>query len=81
MPQPQIIQKPVFCDDHSAIIKILTETLNEKPLWQGKTESSTVIFLINPKTNSWTIIETNGNIACVIAVGVNLEPLKLIKHN
>lgn len=75
------LQKLVTCGDFNGSTEFLKIKYGEVPIWKGKTSMDTeVIFYLNPQTTSWTLIETNGNLACSIAVGETVEALNKIKH-
>lgn len=84
---PQVFwaQKPVQCGDPADIIKI-PEQYGEKPmitgdglavLPNGSGIPIRIIFGVNTKTGTWTLIELNGeNQACVLGSGKNLTLIK-----
>jgi len=75
------LQKSVTCGDFNGATEYLKTQYGEVPIWKGRTNIDTeVIFYLNPQTNSWTLIETNGELACSIAVGETIEALNKIKH-
>ena len=76
------LQKTVLCGEFTATIDHLKKQYGEKALWQGKTISNTtVIFFLNHETNSWTLIETNGDLACSLSVGESIEVLNKVKFD
>ncbi len=80
--QTVTLQKSVLCGDHVSAVTFLTSEYGELPIWKGKTSMNTeVIFFLNPQNNSWTLIETNGTLACSIAVGNNIEVLNRVKQS
>jgi len=63
-------KKIVVCEDSNTLMKeLITGDYEEKPAWGGTGEKSMFILLINKKTGTWTLIEGNKTIACVLGVG------------
>jgi hypothetical protein len=80
--QTVTLQKSILCGEFKAAVEHLKTQYGEKAIWQGKTNiDTTVIFYLNPETNSWTLIETNGDLACSISVGESIEVLNKVKFN
>jgi hypothetical protein len=70
--QPVTVEKPVICDNLKTVIETLTGTgYREQPFWSGNDETSRYILLVNERTKSWTILQFNKNIACVLGTGDN----------
>ena len=70
--QPVTVEKPVICDTLKTVIETLTGTgYREQPFWAGNDETSRFILLANERTKSWTIVQFNNNIACVLGTGEN----------
>lgn len=80
--QTVTLQKSILCGEFKPAVEHLKTQYGEKAIWQGKTNiDTTVIFFLNPETNSWTLIETNGDLACSISVGESIEVLNKVKFN
>ena len=46
------------------------DNFKEMPLWVGKTNTGThVTLLVNKETHTWTLIEYEANLACVLGAG------------
>jgi hypothetical protein len=70
--QPMTTKKEVYCDKTDKLLLILQdEDYQETPIWFGKGEGKTPNYslLVNQKTKSWTMIQFNNDIACVIGTG------------
>lgn len=70
--------KPVLCGPSQKIFSYLSgPDVKEQPYWIGKTESNESRFalLINTKTQTWTLVEFNKDIACVLGAGVDYKNL------
>lgn len=71
--------KPIICDDTRSIMKSLTEVYNEKLLWSSPNffDHTTYGLFVNSHTGSWTLVQMNMEIACILGVGeeykLNLE--------
>lgn len=63
--------KPVVCDDAQQIIKSLTDNYLEKLVWLAVNPYDNTRFslFVNEKTGSWTLIQMNTEIACILGVG------------
>ena len=62
------LNKEVICNDASVVFPALDQ-FNEQPMFSGTLSASTIVFMVNVETQSWTILQTDGNVACVIDVG------------
>ena len=73
------LNKEVVCDDASNILPQLIK-LGEQPIFAGTLTESSVVFMVNPDTQSWTVVQTDGNVACVIDAGEGFK-FQLPKSN
>ncbi len=65
-----LVNKPVYCSSLKLVIETVTSPeYREEPVWSGRDEKSKYIMTANRKTGTWTFIQYNDNIACVIGVG------------
>lgn len=65
-----IIDKPIVCFDTKLTIEELRKEWEEIPVWGSVLEDKSKIALfINSKTKSWTILQWNEKVACVIEAG------------
>ena len=74
--EPIQINKPVTCENTLLIFQALLEQAGEKPIWVGKgdgTDTSKTVILANEKTKSWTIVQFDKNMACVLGSGVGSQ--------
>ena len=74
--EPIQINKPVTCENTLLIFQALLEQAGEKPIWVGKgdgTDTSRTVILANEKTKSWTIVQFDKNMACVLGSGVGSQ--------
>ena len=66
-------EKGVWCEDQKVVLETLAARYNEKPLWIGQDLKNSNIYIMttNEKEATWTFIETNGQVACVLGAGTN----------
>jgi hypothetical protein len=73
--QPIIIQKPVTCVDAKTLLQgLMGSDYKETPVWLGVEPGAEVpkySVFVNPQTKTWTIIQFNDTIACVLGTGTN----------
>ena len=65
-------EKPVVCGGIDEILESLQgDPYSEKPVWMGKDikDRTSYILLANFKTGTWTMIEMNDSVACVLGAG------------
>ena len=73
------LNKEVVCDDANVVFPALAK-FDEQPMFVGTLTASTVVFMANVETQSWTIVQTDGNVACVIDIGEGFK-FQLPKSN
>ena len=73
--QSIIIQKPVTCVDAKTLLQgLIGSNYKETPLWLGIEPGAEVpkySVFVNPQTKTWTIIQFNDTIACVLGTGTD----------
>lgn len=62
-------KKPVICSDPRTIIENLSNKFSEQPFWSGAGSDTKYILFSNPETGTWTMVEYNNEVACVIGAG------------
>ena len=76
-------KKEVYCDNTDKLLLILQNgEFEEVPIWFGKGDCKAPNYslLVNQKTKSWTMIQFNNEIACVIGTGENFNLLDKKSH-
>lgn len=64
------LTKPMKCSDAQTVMNYFSDTHKESPVWVGKTVHNThIVLLANKETRSWTLIEYDARIACVLGAG------------
>ena len=68
--QPVTVEKPVVCEKTEKVIESLQKgQYKENPIWVGYDDKSKYALFANEKTKTWTMIQFNENIACILGVG------------
>jgi hypothetical protein len=64
------LTKPMKCSDAQSVMNYFVDTHKETPVWVGKSVHNThITLLINRETRSWTMIEYDTRLACVLGAG------------
>ena len=64
------LQKSLKCSDAQVVMNYFVDTHKETPVWVGKSVHNThITLLVNKETRSWTMIEYDTTIACVLGAG------------
>lgn len=70
--EPTTIEKPVICDATEIVFKTLSgKDYQERPIWLASSTEKLVNYSlwVNASTKTWTIVQFDKNIACVLGVG------------
>lgn len=68
--EPFKINRALICEKADIVLKTLEREFGEKPVWQGKNNQDlNTLLLANTKTESWSIVITDGENACVLDSG------------
>jgi len=73
------IEKPVVCSTLKIIVETISQDFQEQPAWRGNDAKSKYIMFANSKTGTWTFIQYDDKIACVIGSGENGKQIFLGK--
>ena len=64
------LQKSLKCSDAQVVMNYFVDTHKELPVWVGKSVHNThITLLMNKETRSWTMIEYDARLACVLGAG------------
>lgn len=64
------LQKPLKCSDAQVVMNYFVDIHKETPVWVGKSVHNThITLLMNRETRSWTMIEYDAKLACVLGAG------------
>jgi hypothetical protein len=68
--QPVTVEKTVVCEKTVLVIESLQNgDYKEQPSWIGYDDKSKYSLFTNEKTKTWTMIQFNDTIACIIGSG------------
>ncbi len=65
--------KPIICDEIQKVIQSLGENYKEKPVWLATGEGTKFSLFVNKETGSWTLLQFNSEVACILGVGKDSE--------
>jgi hypothetical protein len=64
------LQKQLKCSKAEMVMNYFKDNFQEMPIWVGKTNTGThITLLVNKETRTWTMIEYDASIACVLGAG------------
>ena len=64
------LTKAMKCSDAQSVMDYFTKEHKETPIWVGRTVfGSHITLLVNKEKLSWTMIEYDAKLACVIGAG------------
>lgn len=64
------VNKQMKCSDAQVMMDYFTSVYKETPVWVGKTVHGTHIALLaNKEKRSWTMIEYDTKLACILGAG------------
>ena len=75
--QPVTVEKSVICDTPKTVIEALSGKHQEKPFWVGSDEKSRYVMMVNEETGTWSMVQFNDKIACVLGTGINHKQIFL----
>lgn len=66
---PVKVEKPVLCHTTELVLPEIYKQYKEVPIWGSKLEDSKIAVFINPDTKTWTMLQWNDDLACVLEAG------------
>lgn len=63
------LNKELVCDETEEIFNYIQEKHQEQAVWIGVTDKTMTMLTQNPKTGSWTLIQFNDKLACILGSG------------
>lgn len=66
------LNKEVVCDDANIIFPAIA-SYGEQPMFVGTLTASSIVFMVNAETQSWTVVQTDGKVACIIDDGTGFK--------
>lgn len=68
--QPVTVEKPVVCDRIEVVMTGLAEgDYKELPIWLGESDKSKYTLFVNEKNKTWTIVQFDEKMACILGAG------------
>ncbi len=71
----EMVNKPVFCSSLKIVIEAVSGEFGETPAWRGNDDRSKYVMTVNQQTGTWTMIQYNDQVACVVGVGRNSKTI------
>lgn len=72
--QPVTVEKTVVCDTTKTVIETLTgKEYQEYPFWIGADKNSRYVMLVNEKTSTWSFVQLNKDVACILSTGEHFK--------
>ena len=72
------VQKSLVCDEPKRLIDAISNgEYQEKLSWSGNGEVTNFVLMVNEKTKTWTMLEFNGKIACILGTGIDHQRIFL----
>jgi hypothetical protein len=65
------VEKPVLCASTDAVLPEIYGQYKEVPIWGSQLDDSKIALFVNPETKTWTLVQWNRDLACVIDAGEN----------
>ena len=64
-------ERKVSCGKTKFVIEALTKVAKERAIWVGKDEETgtDTVVMVNPKTLTWTVVQYDKDMACVLHSG------------
>lgn len=78
------IKKEIICHNKDDMIRaLLGPDIKERPIWLGvdSVNKTEFVLLVNEQANTFTIIQTAENIACILGIGSGYYQNVLKKSN
>lgn len=76
--QPVIVDRKILCNRTDLVFAELANSdFKEIPLWVGEGQQKTkTVLVVNQKTRTWTLIQFNETVACLLAAGEDYQLVK-----
>lgn len=69
------LRKVMICDRKEVVFETLVNQFQEVPQWTGKDvkDGTTYVLTSNPKDGSWTLVQMDKDVACVMGLGTDTK--------
>jgi hypothetical protein len=71
--EPILIDKKVVCLKTTEMFASIQSKYGEFPIWHGDADEGSIVITANRITNTWSIIQYNEKVACLLAVGEKFQ--------
>jgi hypothetical protein len=73
--EPVKVDKEVVCDKTADMLAYFVEKYKEMPQWLGQSDQtkSQVVIMTNAETQTWTLIQFNEQVACILETGKGIK--------
>lgn len=75
------LNKTVQCAKTDFVFDTLRNKYHEFPIWGGAKENSHYVLTVNPSTSTWSLVNFNDEVACLIDAGVGFRINTVPKNN
>lgn len=67
-----IVDKRVICDKTNTVFEVLMKGQSqENPIWGGTNGDARFGLFVNKETGTWTVVQFNKDVACILGHGDN----------
>ena len=74
---PVVVKKSVLCSSPQVVFETLSGPgYKEEPIWSGNNNEDRYVLTVNKKTKTWSMVQFNKNIACILSTGENHMPVQ-----
>jgi len=67
------MHKVMSCDKTKLVFDLLRKEYQETPIWGGEKEKSKYVLTVNTSTTTWSLVEFNNDVACLVDAGVGFQ--------
>ena len=67
------MHKVMTCDKTKLVFELLRNEYQETPIWGGEKEKSQYVLTVNNTTTTWSLVEFNKEVACLVDAGVGFK--------
>lgn len=72
-------KKTVVCAPVHDVLEFLSSEFEEQEQWRGLGSDSVTSLWHNPDTGSWTVVEFDQNMACLLATGTRSQTVQNLR--
>ena len=64
-----VIKVDMVCDKLDTVLALIHGKYQETPVIMAQSQDTNVVFMGNSKTGSWTVVQFNQEMACIVSSG------------